>query len=78
FDALAERVERQAPDIDVMVAGRHRRDHWKLLPHAFRPALTVGFGWLRKRRFLAGEILHCPRMPKHIELAKLRAAGVPV
>ena len=78
LDALAERVERQAPDIDVIVAGRHRRDHWKLLPHALRPALSVGFGWLRKRRFLAGEILHCPRIPKHVELEQLRAAGVPV
>jgi len=78
LDALAERVRRRAPDIDVMVAGRHRREHWKLLPHAFRPAVTVGFGWLRKRRFLVGEILHCPRTPKHVDLERLRSAGLPV
>ena len=61
-----------------MVAGRHRSDHWKLLPHAFRPALTVGFELARKRRFLIGEILHCPRLAKHVEQEKLRAAGVQV
>lgn len=76
--ALAERVARQAPEIDVLVVGRHRRDQWKLLPRAFRPALTVAWGRLRERRFFPGEILHCSRIPKHIELARLRAAGVPV
>jgi len=78
LDALAEQVARQAPDIDVVVAGKRRADQWRLLPHAFRPTLTVGFGALRRRRFLTGRILHCPRMPKHVELEKLRSAGIPV
>jgi hypothetical protein len=78
LDALADRVARRAPDIDVLVVGRHRRQQWKVLPRAFRPALTVAWGSLRERRFLAGEILHCPRIPKHVELERLRAAGVPV
>jgi len=78
LDALAQRVARQAPEIDVLVVGRHRRERWKLLPRAFRPALTVAWGRLRERRFLPGEILHCSRIPKHIELTRLRAAGVPV
>ena len=76
--ALAERVAKRAPEIDVLVVGRYRRQQWKVLPRAFRPALTVAWGSLRERRFLAGEILHCPRIPKHVELARFRAAGVPV
>ena len=78
LDALAERVARQAPDIDVVVTGKRRADQWHLLPHAFRPTLTVGFGELRRRRFLNGRILHCPRIPKHVELETLRSAGIPV
>ena len=78
LDALAERVARQAPDIDVVVAGKRRADQWHLLPHAFRPTLTVGFGELRRRRFLNGRILHCPRIPKHVELETLRSAGISV
>lgn len=78
LDAIAKRVARQAPEIDVIVAGQHRRDQLKLLARAFRPTLTVGFGRLRKRRFLVGEILHCPRIPKHIEMERLRGAGVSV
>ena len=76
--ALAERVARLAPDIDVALAGKRSSDQWRLLPHAFQPTLTVGFGELRRRRFLNGRILHCPRMPKHVELARMRAAGIPV
>jgi hypothetical protein len=76
--ALAERVERQASDIDVVLAGRRRAEQWKLLPHAFRPTLTIGFGALRRGRFLSGRILHCPWIPKHRELEQLRAVGIPV
>ena len=76
--ALARRVEKQAPDIEVVLAGRHRAEQWKLLPHALRPTLTIGFGALRRRRFLSGRILHCPWIPKHEELERLRAAGIPV
>ena len=78
LDALAERVARQAPEIEVLVVGRHRSEQWKLLPRAFRRTLTVAWGRARERRFLPGEILHCSRVPKHIELARLRAAGIPV
>jgi len=78
LDALAERVERQAPDIDVAVAGKRRAEQWRLLPHAFRPTLTIGFGGLKRSRFLSGQILHCPKLPKHKELERLRAAGIPV
>jgi hypothetical protein len=76
--ALAKRVARRAPDIDVIVTGRHLGDHLKLFPHVFRPTLTVAFGWLRNRRFLTGDILDCPRIAKPNELERLRAAGVPV
>jgi len=76
--ALAQRVEKRAPDIEVVRAGRHRTEQWKLLPHAFRPTLTIGFGALRRRRFLSGRILHCPWIPKHEELERLRAVGIPV
>ena len=78
LDALAQRVARQAPEIDALVVGRHRRDQWRLLPRSLRPALTVVWGRLRERRFLVGEILDCPHLPKHIELERLRSAGVPV
>ncbi len=78
LEALAERVRRQAPEIDVVVTSRHRAEHWRLLPHAFRPTLTVVFGPLRKRVWAHGEILDCPKLAKHVELAKLRAAGIPV
>jgi len=76
--ALAERVERQARDIQVIVAGKRRAEQLKLLPHAFRPTLTIGFGALRRGRFLSGRILHCPWIPKHEELGRLRAVGIPV
>lgn len=76
--ALAERVETRAPDIDVAVVGRRRAEQWTLLPHAFRPTLTIRFSRLKRRRFLCGRILHCPMLPKHVELEQLRAAGIPV
>ena len=76
--ALAERVERQASEIGVAVVGKRRPQQWKLLPHAFRPTLTVVFGGLRRRRFLSGRILHTPMLPKHVELQQLRAVGIPV
>lgn len=76
--ALAERIERLAPEIEVAVAGRRRAQQWKLLPHAFRPTLTIRFSGLKRRRFLCGRILHCPMLPKHVELERLRAAGIPV
>jgi hypothetical protein len=76
--ALAERIEKRAPDIEVAVAGRHRLQQWKLLPYALRPTLTIGFGWLHRARFLCGRILHCPRLSKHEELTRLRAAGISV
>ena len=75
---LAERVTQQAPDIDVAVAGKHTSEQWHLLRRALRPTLTVGFGEVRQRRFLSGRILHCPRLPKHVELERLRSAGIPV
>jgi hypothetical protein len=75
---MAERVERQAPEIGVTVVGKRRPQQWKLLPHALRPTLTVVFGGLRRRRFLAGRILHTPMLPKHVELEQLRGAGIPV
>jgi hypothetical protein len=78
FDGLAERIAKRAPDIEVAVAGLRSAEQWHLLPHAFRPTLTVGFGELRRRRFLNGRILHCPRIPKHVELERLRSAGIPV
>jgi hypothetical protein len=78
LEALAERVRRQAPEIDVVVTTRHRAEHWRLLPQALRPTLTVVFGPLRKRVWAHGQILDCPKFAKHVELAKLRAAGVPV
>jgi hypothetical protein len=76
--AIAERVERRAPEIEVAVAGRRLSGQWKLLPHAFRPTLTVAFGDLRRGRFLSGRILHCARLDKRAELEQLRAAGIPV
>jgi len=76
--AIAERVERRAPEIEVAVAGKRRAGQWKLLPHAFRPTLTVAFGDLRRSRFLSGRILHCANLLKHTELEQLRAAGIPV
>jgi hypothetical protein len=75
---LAERVERRAPDIGVGLAGKRKADQWRLLPHALRPTLTVVFGELRRSRFLSGRILHCANLPKHAELERLRAAGIPV
>ncbi len=76
--ALSERVEKLAPDIKVVLTGARRADRWKRLPHAFKPTLTIGFGALKRRRFLCGRILHCPMLPKHRELEKLRGAGIPV
>jgi hypothetical protein len=76
--AIAERVERQAPDIEVAVLDTRLRGQFKLLPHAFRPTLTVAFGYLRHRQFLNGRILYCKRLPKSAELEHLRAAGIPV
>ena len=78
LEALAERVRRQAPEIDVVVTSRHRAEHWRLLPQAFRPTLTVVFGPLRKRLWAHGQILDCPKLAKHVELARLRAAGIRV
>jgi hypothetical protein len=78
LEAIAARIHRLAPEIDVAVVGRRRSSQWKLLPRLSRPALTVAFGALRKRRLLPGEIFHTPRLPKHDELERLRAAGVPV
>jgi hypothetical protein len=78
FEAIAERVAKLAPEIHVAAVGRRRSSQWKLLPRVFRPALTVAFGRVRQRRFLAGEILDCLPLPKHVELARLRAAGVAV
>jgi hypothetical protein len=76
--ALAERVAKQAPEIEVAVAGKRRATQWRLLPHVFRPTLTIGFGGVHHRRFLNGRILHCPMLAKHSELAQLRASGIPV
>ena len=76
--ALAARVERLAPEIEVAVTGKRWRQQWKLLLHALRPTLTVVFGNLRRGRFLNGRILHCPQIPKDKELEQLRAAGIPV
>lgn len=76
--ALEERIQRQAPDIDVVVTTRRRADQWPLLLQPLRPTLSVVFGSLGRRKYLAGRILHCPRLPKHVELAKLEAAGIPV
>lgn len=76
--ALAKRVERLAPEIEVAVAGMHRAQQWKLLAHAFRPTLTIRLARVKSRRFLCGRILHCPMLPKHVELEQLRAAGIPV
>ena len=78
LEDLAERVEKRAPDIGVDLAGKRRGDQWRLLPHALRPTLTVVFGELRRSRFLSGRILHCANLPKHAELKRLRAAGIPV
>ena len=78
LEALAEHVRARAPEIDVVVTSRHRADQWRLLPRAFRPTLTVVFGRLRKRLWVHGQVLDCPRFPKHVELEKLRAAGVAV
>jgi hypothetical protein len=76
--ALAERVERLAPEIEATVVGSRRAQQWKLLPHAFRPTLTLRFAAIERRRFLCGRILHCPLLLKHVELEQLRAAGIPV
>ena len=76
--AIAERVEKQAPEIEVALADKRRAGQWKLLPHAFRPTLTVAFGDLMRSRFLSGRILHCATLLKHTELERLRAAGIPV
>ena len=78
LEAIAERIRRLAPEIEVAVVGRRRSSQWKLLPGLSRPALTVAFGPLRRRRVLPGEIFHTPRLAKHAELARLRAAGIPV
>ena len=75
FAALAGRIERRTSDIEVVVAGRHRADQLRLLVHAFRPTLTIAFGAMTRRRFLNGRILHCPWIPKHEELERLRALG---
>lgn len=76
--ALAARVERLAPEIEVAVTGKRWRQQWKLLPHALRPTLTVVFGNLRRSRYLNGRILHCATLPKDKELEQLGAAGIPV
>jgi hypothetical protein len=76
--ALAARVERLAPEIEVAVAGKRRSQQWKLLLHALRPTLTVAFGDLRRGRFLSGRILHCANFSKDEELELLGAAGIPV
>jgi hypothetical protein len=78
LDGLAERVEKRAPDIRVGLAGKRKGEQWRLLAHALRPTLTVVFGELRRSRFLSGRILHCANLPKHAELERLRAAGIPV
>ncbi|HEY8155875.1 MAG TPA: hypothetical protein VII72_17225 [Myxococcota bacterium] len=78
LSGLAERVERRAPDVEVAVVGKHRTEQWHLLPHAFRPTLTIGFGALSRSRFLSGRILHTPWIPKHVELERLRWVGIPV
>jgi hypothetical protein len=78
LEALAERIPKLAPEIDVVVAGGRHREQRKLLLRALRPSLAVGFGKIRSRRFPAGEIFHCPQIPKYVEMERLRAAGVPV
>jgi len=78
LEGLAQRVERLAPEIGVAVAGRRSLEQWHLLPHAFRPTLTISFGELKRRRLLPGRILHTPVLSKHVELTALRLAGIPV
>ena len=75
---LARRVTALAPDIEVVIAGKRTSGQWHLLPYALRPTLTVGFGELRRRRLLPGRILHCPVFAKHVELERMRGAGIPV
>jgi hypothetical protein len=75
---LAERIERHAPDIEVVLTTPRRADQWPLLLHPLRPTLSVVFGPLARRKYLAGRILDCPRLAKHAELAALAAAGIPV
>jgi hypothetical protein len=76
--ALAARVEKLAPEIEVVVADVRWRQQWKLLLHARRPTLTVVFGDLRRGRLLNGRILHCAGLRKDQELEQLGAAGIPV
>ncbi len=78
FEGLAERVQRLAPEIDVVITSRHRLAQWKRLPQAFRPTLTVVFGRMRKGHWAHGRVLDCAKFAKHEELAKLRAVGIPV